>query len=190
MISRLILLLSCVILPGIGNSQEFSSPEEEWHFIENQVKSNLCRSDDLFGAITGFMQYLSYNEKIILWEEYEYEILEYVIFVHLSPDFGVDSLKVEVVGLNKDKRPLWLKSLTNGLQEKISKWPKCNIPVAFSDESWTVVLPYSYFSMSMSREESHNRTSTQKLKKIISSYAKNNLSVVFPIRVSGWGVVH
>ncbi len=190
MLNRIIILLGFVALSGTGDAQKFSSPEEEWHFTNVQVESSLCGSDDVYKAITGFMQHLSYDETIALWEEYEYEILEYVVFIHLSPDYSVDSLKVEVVGLDSSEDPAWLKSLTSDLQKKILKWPACNIPIAFPDESWTVVLPYSYFSMSISREESRTRTSTQELKNIISGYAKNNLSVVFPIRVSGWAIVH
>lgn len=197
MVTRTIIVMLCFItLSGLGKAQQLNSTDKDWNYMDywnymdNRRDSGLCDSEDVDDAITGFLQYLSFQERNILWEKYESIVLEYVVFVHLSPDYQVDSISIEAVGQSRDENLDWPTSIAAGLSQRLSEWPACDIPVQFPNESWTILLPYSYYTLSMPSKERHTRTSSQNLKNIISSYASNNLSVVFPICVSGWGIGH
>jgi|AntRauTorckE5430_2_1112549.scaffolds.fasta_scaffold05867_1 hypothetical protein len=185
-ITTLAFVLFCVLV----KAQSETLPEEKWHHDYTEIVSNLCDSTETLKTIRGFLQYLSYDEKMALWEQYKGRVLEYVLLVHLSPSYQVDSLHVIVVGQNMDEKPAWVDSLTNGMRQKLESWPECSLPIEFAHETWTVVIPYSYYSLDLNQEEVRDRVSTSALKRVVSEYAKSSLAVVFPIYVSGWSIIH
>jgi len=144
----------------------------------------------VFDATFGFSQYLEYDERKAVWKECEYEIVEYVILVHLSPDCHVDSVNLDVIGPKSEVVLNALSNVRRVLNQKILEWPSCDIPVYLPDESWTIVLPFSYYSLSAPNSVQLPRTATQDLKDAVSRSAKNNLSVVYPIGIMGWSVLH
>lgn len=190
MMIKTALLLLCIIVSTGPSLAQQENPSIFFDYIENRQASEQCDYKDVFDAILGFSQYFAYDQKKEVWKECEDEIVEYIVFVHLSPDYKVDSVNLEVISPRTDIVLGAFDTVKWVLREKLLEWPSCDIPVQLPGESWTVVLPFSFFSMSYPNHVQLPRTATQDLKNSISYYAKNNLSIVYPIGILSWMVGH
>lgn len=191
MMTRIILLLLCVIvLTQSAVAQQENEQQMYWDFIKDRRLSETCDYNDVFDATIGFLRPLSYDQKRELWKECEDEIVEYIVFVHLSYENKVDSVNLEVIGPKSEVVLATFETIEEMLRQKLAEWPSCDIPVRLPDESWTVVLPFSFYSMGPPNHVQLPRTATQELKNAVGQYVKNNLSVVYPIGISGWMVLH
>lgn len=191
MMTRIILLLLCIIVstdPVVA--QQENAQKKYWDYVKDRQLSEQCDYKDVFDAILGFSQYFAYDQQREVWKECENEIVEYIVFVHLSPDYKVDSVTLEVIGPRTDVVLGAFDAVKSVLSKKLLEWPACDIPVQLPNESWTVVLPFSFYSMCPPKHLQLPRTATQDLKNAISHYAKNNLVVVYPIGISGWMALH
>lgn len=188
---RIILLTICtIILIEPVCAQQENAQKKYWDYIQYRRLSEQCNYNDVFNTVIGFLQNLSYDQKRAVWKECEDEIVEYIVFVHISPDYKVDSVNLEVVGPRSDVVLGTFDTIKEVLNKKLLEWPSCDIPVQLPDESWTVVLPFSFYSMGPPIHKQLPRTATQDLKNAISHYAKNHLSIVYPIGISGWMMLH